>query len=161
MENNEQAAPVAEQTQGVQAASFLDEKADPMVEGLQQPVKMEGIADKTEKVYGEKIDPSKPTEQAAPIAAPVQQIAPVSANGEQTSARESPKKDTDVPEKIVQVTQPSGDEDHNPSADEASPSIQQPEVAIIEEAEIPFEDLPPLEQANNLLGQIPGRFRLY
>lgn len=164
MENTEQAAPVAEQTQGVQAASFLDEKTDPMEVGLQQPVKMEGVADKTEKVYGEKVDPSKPIEQAAPVAAPIQQIAPVSANGEQTSARESPK-NTDVPATVVQVTQPSG-EDHNPSADEASPSIQQPEVDITtpEETktpEIPFEDLPPLEQANNLLGQIPGRFRLY
>lgn len=137
-------------------------KTDAFEAGIQQPVKMEGVADKTEKVYGEKVDPAAPAPvvQAAPVAAPIQQIAPVSANGEQTSSRES-MKTTDAPVDKIAQTPASVVNDINPSvADEAaSPSV--PTDATNQQQEVAFEDLPPLEQANNLLGQIPSRFRLY
>lgn len=158
------ATPVAEtvlehvENQSIQQANTTAlEKTDPIEAGIQQPVKMEGVADKTEKVYGEKTDP------AAPVAAPIQQIAPLSANGEQTSARSAPQ--TDAPVNVQEPTPVAND--INPSADEASPSVTTGVDTSIEQAQpesqpkVAFEDMPPLEQANNLLQQIPGRFRLY
>jgi hypothetical protein len=158
MENNEGQQAVQ------QANTEALTKTDSFEAGLQQAVKIEGVADKEQKVYGEKSDPLPVQVEApkveAPVAAPIQQIAPVSANGEQTSARESPK--ADAPDN-VQVTQPSG-ENVNPSDVNSRPSVP-PEAANTEEVapevEVPFEELPPLEQANHLLNQIPGRFRLY
>ncbi|TRZ81239.1 hypothetical protein D4R86_02915 [bacterium] len=211
-----------------QANTIASTTNDPMIAGLQQSVNIAGVADKGEKVYGEK---------TAPVAAPLQQIAPVSANGEQTSARESPKAE------IPLVSQPAGVSSNiNPSAEEsAQPPVQEtpvptseeapeaetsaeetlaeetpaeetpaeetpaeeatteetpaeeatteetpvdeiPEGAAPEEApletpveapaeksaeeapqeepEVTFDDLSPLQQADNLLQQVPGRFRL-
>jgi hypothetical protein len=157
--------------QGIQEANNeIVAKSDPMMDGIPSPVKMEG--------------------KAAPIAAPKQQVAPVSANGEHTSSRESPKRDISVEaprdSQPVDVS-----EDNDPSADEANPSSSEtstpegeeteelpPEGAEYEQSpeeeteeveeqveesqeEIPFEELPPLEQANILLNQIPGKMRLY
>lgn len=160
-------------TQGIQQANIESlEKTDPMEAGLQQPVQISGVADKTQKIMGEKVDPvqqviQKPAETptfTAPVAAPIQQIAPVSANGEKTSSRESMK--ADAPAEIVQASQtgentvPSAAESANPSV---PPVTSQPEAPSEPEQsnEVPFDQQDPLQQANGLLRQIPGRFRLY
>lgn len=157
-------AAIGEETQSdlQKANSDSLSQVDPLLSGVQQPVKMEGVADKENKIYGEKQSLEQKTEPAAPVAAPKQQIAPVSANGENTSSRESPK--TEMPVETPQVSQTAGvSENSNPSADEASPSVQETPVPSTEETEVvvSFEDMTPLEQANSLLGEIPGRMRLY
>lgn len=150
-------------SQGIQDANIASlEKTDAFEAGLQQPVKLASVADTTQKVYGEKQSPIIEEKKIeAPVAAPIQQIAPVSANGEQTSSRESMKGDAPPIQQNAQVS--SGAISNNPSAQEnaASPSANAPDSNVQAEPEVAFEDLPPLEQANNLLGQIPGRFRLY
>jgi len=157
--------------QGVQQANISAlEKTDPMEAGIQQPVKIEGVADKNHNPYNERVDPAKSitpepivpiapepiTPIAAPTAAPIQQIAPISANGDKTSARESMK--SDAPAEIVQASQP--DTAVVPSVPEAEPpAVSGPISEPI--AEKTFEEMAPMEQAENLLQQIPGRFRLY
>lgn len=144
--------------QGIQAANAESlAKNDPAMDGVQEPVKLEGVAKE------KPVEEEKPVEQAAPVAAPKQQIAPVAADGDHTSSRESPK--TDMPAETPQVSQNTGvSENSNPSAETASPSVPEAPVPTPTEevpVEVPFEELSPLEQANNLLQEIPGRMRLY
>lgn len=155
---------IAEPTNAVNEANTTASPTnDPLTAGLQQAVNIAGVADKTEKVYGEKVKPEDQAKVvAAPTAAPIQQIAPVSANGEQTSSREAPK--AEMPAEIPLVSQPAGVSSNiNPSADpSAQPPVQEAPVPTPEApAEVAFEDLSPLEQADNLLNQVPGRFRIY
>lgn len=142
--------------QGIQAANAESlAKSDPVMEGLQESVKIEGVVkEKPEE---------KPVEPSAPVAAPKQQIAPVNADGDHTSSRESPK--TDMPVEKPQVSQNTGvSEDSNPSAEAARPSVPEAPVPPQQEeapVEVPFEEMSELDKANNLLDQIPGRLRLY
>lgn len=154
---------IAEPTaQGVQAANVASlEKTGQMEAGLNQPVKIEGPADKNHNPFNERVDPAaKPAETpAAPVAAPINQIAPVSANGEKTSSRESMK--SDAPAEIVQV-KPGIDNVASNQSD--NPPVVPGSIEKVEapaEAEIPFDQLPPLQQANHLLSQIQGRQRFY
>ncbi|MCX6822348.1 MAG: hypothetical protein NTW30_06245, partial [Candidatus Aenigmarchaeota archaeon] len=149
---------------GIQQANTAGlEKTDQMEAGLKQPVKLEGPADKNHNPFNERVDPAKAVEPAPiapPVVAPIQQIAPVSANGEKTSARTSMQ--SDAPENIVQASQPGTNE--VPTAQEASPPVVPGPSDPVEQPEVkekPFEQMDALEQADNLLFQIPGRQRFY
>jgi hypothetical protein len=153
---------IAEPTaQGVQAANTASlEKTGQLEAGLQNPVKIEGVADKNHNPFNERVDPAKPV--TAPVAAPIQQIAPVSADGEKTSSRESMK--SDAPAEIVQVIPGPSDvsnQSDNPPVGPGSNSEPETTPEIEVEPEVAFEDMPPMKQAENLLFQIPGRQRFY